>query len=394
MKSLPIDQKKLKEFSRLCNHYNVDVLLLNHYIDQQSKNPIDVIGTELRNETREILEILDKAEIQDLVSNFPRHLQSIVSRNSGEDYDFEILAFSYLIYELLQFKFSIANIVKPNPLKSEIFNIYPELSKYFDDDNLLTLNDEFQFAFDGLKYKDHLLFFHQFFRRGFYGSHNVDFLHRFAKYYHDSVDNTFRIALDHNRIMPYEFYQRTLEFDTWYGYPFNISDIDNRKKVGLTVVKRNEYYPYDFYNTLDRTEFLWTFKEPIKTFQIEEISNSHHTHEHFNLNKYIHSERNILTQQLTHFDGAVKVYLQNQYEKRFSTDLKGDSKGQTKIKLFRIDGNINLEIWSELINYFYRGNEMLIEYFNPEQFEKQYREVIEANRNFEQSEKADNMRFP
>ena len=89
------------------------------------------------------------------------------------------------------------------------------------------------------------------------------------------------------------------------------------------------------------------------------------------LNKYVHSERDINNKVIRHLDGAVKIYLQNDYQKRINFRLPNKN-SHRKIKLWRIDGNIDTKVWMGMISFFYRGNEMILEYFDPEGFEKEF----------------------
>lgn len=386
MDTIPINNKKLKELNRLCRHHDINPLFLNHHLDNKSKNPVDKLAIELQKEVIEFLTISDKNEIDELVTHFPRHLQSIATRSLGETYDLEVLSFCYLIFELLKYKFPLKEIINTNNDKSEILKIYPELQDLLDDDNLLEIDERFKWTYDGLIYKKHVLFFHQFLRRGYFGKLNTDFLAKLEKYYRESKnENKFRVALDHTRIVTEEFYQTSFELDTWYGCTFDEKEIDNPSNLGLTVIKRNKYYPFDLNNTFDRTEFLWTLKNNIKTVQIEEISNFSNKYDYLYLNKYVHSERDIERKKLIHFDGAVKAYLNQNYEKRFNTDLKGDSKSHRKIKLFRIDGNVELKWWIDLITNFYKRNEMIIEYFDPNQYNLQFGNDIEVFKRHEEN---------
>ena len=67
---------------------------------------------------------------------------------------------------------------------------------------------------------------------------------------------------------------------------------------------------------------------------------------------------------------AVKVYLESDYTMRFKTTMPINQKCYKKIKLWRMDGNIDLKNLIDLISFFYKSNEMIIEYFNPDAFEK------------------------
>jgi hypothetical protein len=46
-------------------------------------------------------------------------------------------------------------------------------------------------------------------------------------------------------------------------------------------------------------------------------------------------------------------------------------------KLFRIDGAIDLDDWLGLVSMFYKGNEMVIEYFDPKLFNEKFRPIRE-----------------
>lgn len=229
----------------------------------------------------------------------------------------------------------------------------------------------------GIAYKGHVLHYHQFLRRGYTSNPNFDFICRFIAYYHRTrSDNQFRIAIDHRRIMPKEFYQHIIELDTWFGPRFDPEKLDDPQAIGLTVVKRNKDSLFELTNRLDRTEFYWSFRRGIKTLQIEEISDEGYQFDHYYVNKYVHSERDTRKKVLRHFDGAVKVYLRDSYKDRLNSYMPNQAKSYSKIKLFRVDGDIAIDDWIELISFFYKSNEMIIEYFDPEQFEQEFEERV------------------
>ena len=47
-----------------------------------------------------------------------------------------------------------------------------------------------------------------------------------------------------------------------------------------------------------------------------------------------------------------------------------------KVKRFRIDGDIDVGRWLELVGFFYQGNEMVLEYFDPEEYERRFGEKV------------------
>jgi len=251
---------------------------------------------------------------------------------------------------------------------------FPELANKLDKNGLLAVDGDFILHHGGIEYKDYILHYHQLLRRGYTSNPNFDFLGRLINYYNKTKSiNTLRIAIDHRRLMPKTFYTQIFELDTWYGPPFNIDKLDDPTAVGFAIVKRNKNSLFELTNKLDRTEFFWSYnKKSVKTFEAEEISDLDYSFEHYIFNKYVHSERNIKEHKTFHLDGSVKVYFQNDYENRFDSNLPKEFKCHKKIKLWRLDGEIDIKDWIDLISVFYKGNEMIIEYFNPEEFEKMF----------------------
>jgi len=199
------------------------------------------------------------------------------------------------------------------------------------------------------------------------------FTNRFIKSFYQNKDkNQFRVAIDHSRIVPKDYANRIMEFDGWYGPLFDKSKLDDPKAIGLTVIQRSKDYMFDLDKTLERTEFLWTYAKNIKTIQIEEISSKTNDYGGMYLNKYCHAERNIINNKFQHFDGAVNVYYKNNYDLRTSTTLNYSEKSSKKIKLFRIDGDIDSTDWTDLTSFFYKGNEMIIKYFDPITYKNKY----------------------
>jgi len=170
--------------------------------------------------------------------------------------------------------------------------------------------------------------------------------------------------------MTKEFYSQVGEMDVWRGLPFDINKLDDINYIGLSVIDRNKNSLFENTCSLDRTEFYWSYRDGIKTFEIEELSGESYTFDHYYFNRYVHSERDIQIKAFRHLDGAVKVYLKDSYLNRQNSFMPKELKSHSKVKLWRIDGDIDLEVWSELISLFFKSNEMIIQYFNPEQFEE------------------------
>ena len=245
--------------------------------------------------------------------------------------------------------------------------------------SLQTLNDEFTLFDGGIRYRDFVVQYHQFLRRGFSSNPNFDFLGTLARYRNETGrNNTFRIGIDHRRLMRFEDYRQTIERDTWYGPAFDREKLDDPAHVGLAVVGRIYPNSLDSY-PIEKTEFLWKRNEgdTIKTLEIEELSCSSNPYDGWHINRYVHAERDMPNQVFRHFDGAAKVYAQNEYSERIGQTMPNQPRCRHYVKLFRIDGDILLDDWLSLVGMFYKGNEMVIEYFDPELFDAQFRPMRE-----------------
>ena len=384
---LPLDNKKIDELRRICLHYNIFPDKLPFYINEE-KHPVRKIATPLIEESINYFKILEKTEFDSFISNLPPGIKFFLENDSrinpqNDDY-YERVALHYLMYELRQGYLSFKEIVKQDLKTSVVLQIYPELFELFDSDGLLLLDDRFKLFDGGVEYKEHIFHYNQFLRRGFTGNPNYEFLLKFINFYKKTKSyNKIKISIDHKRIMPKDFYRNLFEFDTWFGPEFNKEEIDNPNIVGLTIKKRIKPSIFDYSNKLDRTEFYWSFDGKLKTLEIEEISEPDYKFDDFNINKYFHTQRDIETKTFIHLDGAVKLYYKN-YNERYNSNMPKEPRSDKKIKLFRIDGNIELEYVQELVSFFYKENEMIIEYFDKEKYEKEFETL---NKLFRESKK-------
>ena len=358
---LLLDNNKLKELIRQCKHLNIAPIYLPEHLYQE-KPPISSLLKELVKECVYLLSILEENEFLSFFHSLSSYAQKkfdyedIPQRINKED-----LALYYIVDEVERTFNQFKNVINEELEKSEVLKVYPELKVHIDKDSLFNINSSFKLCDTGIQYKDHILVYHQLLRRKYTSNFNFDFTRKFFKYFIKmNSENTFRIAIDHNRIMPKERYERLIEEDRWYGPPFSLKNIDEPTGELVTVIGNNNS---DINNDLIQTEFYWSYKNGIKTFQVEELSDKSYLFENYYFNRYIHSERDINKKNLRHIDGAVKVYLKNDYGKRLNTRMPDEFKSYKKIKLFRIDGNIDLNTWVELISYFYKANKMVIEYF-------------------------------
>lgn len=380
MIGIPLSDKKVDEFVKQCKHFNVFPIFLDEYLDEKGVHPLCSRLCDLVKECHEYLMAMTDIEVDSLVNNFPEGIKAMIDHRDSmlkRDDLLKRIAFYYMVSLVYQKYLSFKQIISSDLSDSEVLKMYPELQECFDEEGLLNLDQRFRLSDGGVHYKEHILHYHQFLRRDYSSNPNYDFLGRFAGYYYKSgTNNKSRIAIDHNRIMPKAWFKRIMERDTWFGPRFDRSRLDDPNYVGLTVVKRNKNSLFEHTNHLDRTECYWSHRNGVKSLEIEEISSEDFLYDSYYINRYTHSERDVEKKLLRHFDGAVKVYLKDNYMKRFETSMPKEPKCYKKIKLFRIDGDIDIDGWIELTSFFYKSNEMIIEYFNPKDFEQIFEERV------------------
>ncbi len=374
-----LDEKKIKELAKICYNNNIFPIFLPMYLHSRSdkNHPIAGVLNKLVNECMEYLTSMDSKELQGFIKKIPAGLQTYIDHEEKTGrLNLSRISVYYIIGLLHQYKIKIKDIINSSD-EGNVIKFYPKLKEKLDKDGLLTLDKDFIIHDGGLEYKEHMLQYHQFLRRGFSSNPNFTFFDKFIELYHKTNNqNIFRIAIDRNRLMLKKHYQQISEFDTWYGPKFDSNRIDDPNYLGLTIVKRNKKSLMELENKMDRTEFYWSYKDGIKTLEIEEICELDYKYDSYNINKYAHLERNVENKCTQHLDGAVKIYLGDKYGQRFETNIPKEPRSFRKIKLFRIDGEIDMESCIELVSYFFKSNEMIIEYFNPEQYNELFGHLI------------------
>ena len=334
------------------------------------------------NSVREQLECMDVNELQAVVASISpgfRMMIEPVEEPITNEY-LRRLVDSCIATEVQKAYSPVSDVVQSMPPSSEVIQACPELTAGFDREGLLILTDDFQLLDGGIRYGDYLLYYHQFLRRGFSSNPNFDFTGSLARYRTTTSSvNDFRVAIDHRRIMSFSEYRQVMELDTWYGPRFDREKLDDPSHVGLTVVGRSHPSPFQSSYPLEKTEFLWRTNEGegVKTLEIEEMSCRDEPYDRWHINRYAHSERDMVRQTFRHFDGAAKVYRQNDYIQRLDKGMPNNVRPAYYVKLFRIDGSIEFAAWLSLLSMFYKGNEMIVEYFDPEGFGEKYRPIIE-----------------
>lgn len=81
------------------------------------------------------------------------------------------------------------------------------------------------------------------------------------------------------------------------------------------------------------------------------------------------------------FDGAIHLYSETEYFQRRDSDFNYNKKSQSHIKadslkLFKMNGSVNIDSWILFSSHFFTGNPLIVEYFEG-QYPKHVKEIIE-----------------
>jgi hypothetical protein len=177
--------------------------------------------------------------------------------------------------------------------------------------------------------------------------------------------NSCRIAIDERRLTTSDDFSWMLEEDYWHGPPLTDDFIDDPYQTGLTVHK----YPDDDPHLSLGYESIEAFWSPVKkankTIQMEEILvPSRKKVGGVHVLRYLHSIRDIESKSFVHCDGAVRCYTDDQYLQRRNTRVHTAERALHYRKVFRIDGNISSNEWSNISVLWFRGNRLVQEYLS------------------------------
>ncbi|WP_241285467.1 hypothetical protein [Chryseobacterium arthrosphaerae] len=265
---------------------------------------------------------------------------------------------------------------------------FPKLFDKVDKSGLIYLDEilaEFDYIGCGIfknKNNDFSIFCHQYFRRNLslLNNYNTYFIDEFIKL-HSNKEIKLRIAIDPNLIGLSKTFRGFLEFDYWWGPKFNddISSLPNQ----VTRYECND--EQKFYSGVLGTEFWWKTDENEKTLEVEEIREK----PSLGINKesygcrYIHSIYDNKNSEFIHFDGAVRLYSEDQIIERWETNINKAGKNTDYTKLFRIDGKLQLADWKKLCILYYKNNPLLFEYFGAKEEYENLKKQPNVNLNWE-----------
>jgi hypothetical protein len=183
------------------------------------------------------------------------------------------------------------------------------------------------------------------------------------------------IAVDLDRVRVNVDKSIYLEADTWYGAPFSksVQSIsDNISKLRPPLDLDDTIISFMF-NDAYALDVKWDTKDGAKSFQSEEFKSESIVIESggqsFHPVRYIHAEYDLSKGCFRHLDGAIHLYTDEEYFERRDSDFNFNNKGSAQIKsksikLFKMNGCIEVDDWVEYCSHFCTGNPLIYEYFN------------------------------
>lgn len=232
----------------------------------------------------------------------------------------------------------------------------PRIKDLLDKKGLIDLK-ELEIVQPGIfKFDDFLLFAHKGFRRGF--SRMNSFNEEFLKFYQtiNTGDNTMKIAIDLDLIGLSGSDKKELEYDYWYGPMFD----DQLEKIRFGVTRHENLS--GAYSNVNSTEFGWYEQDGRRTFECEELINTPNIDSVKYGCRFVHSMIDPKTNLPYHIDGAIRAYTEEKMIDRMSVNMSKAGRDTEYTKLWRIDGVISVKDWKSLINFFYRENNLVLEY--------------------------------
>lgn len=251
-----------------------------------------------------------------------------------------------------------------------VLKVFPELQEKMHK-GLINLKDLDPVLPGVYKMGDYLLFAHRYLRRNcsLQNAFNNEFLDKFQNLIYTNLK--VQIALDLDMIGLAGTEKQEAEYQFWWGPKFN----DDLQSIpsGVTHIENDEYD--NMFCNIRHTEFGWYMQDGRQTFECEEINERENIitnqGEMFGC-RFVHSMLNPETKLPNHLDGAIRAYTDEKILNRMEISIDKSERDTDYTKLWRIDNDMSVSLWKELITHYYRDNMSIGEYFGgeDEKFEK------------------------
>ncbi len=349
--------KKIQEISTFIADINDFPINL-----QRFTHPKSPIGSSLNK----VISAIKQFSVEELLKIISKIDERVIMVCFGQERDIDKLTMQIVIRDVSEIFPNIDDYVMLDIHESKVLKSIPDLKP--DKYKLIDVDDSFELEHHGIIVNnEHLVCYHPFLRRFFTSNFTETTL--LLKQISKIGNIKLKIAIDPLRLSTPENLKHYFEADYWRGPKFSQTKLNDPEFTGITLYKRLEdnSYPWD----IDRIELqISNTKEGLKEIQIEEIvpHQKRRYSDNYFLQKYAHLIWDKSIECFIHLDSAVKVYTPNEHKKRFAYEWKpkninDESMVLNKIKLFRLDGSIPIDLSIDLVTDFFRYNELIGEFF-------------------------------
>lgn len=239
--------------------------------------------------------------------------------------------------------------------------VFPQLFNLQDKDGLVPLNRLMPLGPGIYQVGDLVVFAHQFFRRNMYllNSLNYPLLSRLEVL--ASKGGDVRLALDNDMVgLADSFKGEMLELQYWWGPKFN--DDLTSIPTGVTYHKASESELA--LSGLSGMQFRWGKDKYHHIFEAEELRDAPSPTDSGATYgcRYVHSMVDAESGQAIHLDGAIRSYSEEKMIRRLDLNLDQAPRDTEYTKLWRVDGQIPVNLWKSLLSDYYRDNRLVGEY--------------------------------
>lgn len=181
----------------------------------------------------------------------------------------------------------------------------------------------------------------------------------------------FGLAIDRDVLIKREFFRPVVTRAFIRGPRGCSADLLNNPRFPedhsgtVTEYRRVDENPVHELYPIERTEVMWSQRGGVKSVQIEELALPSPFRGMVDRvsNRFIHARWDIVSGAFQHLDGATKTYHAAGYKERLSCDIKRwGSRRCVYKKLFRIDAQLDVGEWSNLVAKYFSENELVVEY--------------------------------
>lgn len=175
-------------------------------------------------------------------------------------------------------------------------------------------------------------------------------------FYQQRVHTAVTVRLDPFLCGPTDFFLQPFYRMLVYARPLDWDGIAN-----LRETHHGEMRPDGASDRTEVTQFCWTPREDGVHFVCEELPRKEFVK--FEGARYLHAIYNPGMGKITHLDGALRIYSENEIEARLRSHVRNSGKSGVRRKIFRIDLPIDREHFSVIAQAFFIWNMDLQKYF-------------------------------